>query len=193
MTQAQSATNARFRRPRAAPLADRQRRPEIPVCARRASMPERPRLPGPERARARSGWSFPDARAGRPNPSSVHIRRCVPARSRACRRIFRAACRAVLSGSRPNLRDRSPIFEGQARLTMRPHEIIGVLVRSNRCNRRDADDGDRSRPPDHAIGRHHRAPPTAKDLVRAITPPCPIGRPCSSDTVARLLPALIRL
>ncbi|MFY9649305.1 DMT family transporter [Trebonia sp.] len=38
-------------------------------------------------------------------------------------------------------------------------------------------DGDRGRQADHPISRHHRAPPTAKDLVRAITPPCPIGRP----------------
>jgi len=36
-------------------------------------------------ARVRSGWSFPDARVGRPNSSSVHVRGCVPARSRACR------------------------------------------------------------------------------------------------------------
>jgi hypothetical protein len=65
---------------------------------------------------------------------------------------------------------------------MRPHEIVGVLVRRYRCNHRDSDDRDRGRPPDHPISRHHRAPPTAKDLVRAITPPCPIGRPCPSDT-----------
>jgi hypothetical protein len=61
-----------------------------------------------------------------------------------------------------------------------------VLVRCDRRNRRDADDRDRGRPPDHPISRRHRAPPTAKDLVRAITPPCPIGRPCSSDTHATL-------
>ena len=57
-----------------------------------------------------------------------------------------------------------------------------MLVRCGRCYRRDADDGDRGRSPDHPISRRHRAPPTAKDLVRAITPQCPIGRPCSSDT-----------
>ncbi|MFY9776742.1 MAG: DMT family transporter, partial [Trebonia sp.] len=47
-------------------------------------------------------------------------------------------------------------------------------------------DGDRGRQADHPISRHHRAPPTAKDLVRAITPPCPIGRPWSSDTYPSL-------
>ncbi len=37
------------------------------------------------------------------------------------------------------------------------------------------------------VGRPHRTSPTAKILVRAISPSCPIGRPWSSDTYDKLL------
>lgn len=90
--------SARFRRP--APLADWKRRPETPAGARRTSMSETTSSAG-TRARAAwdcasarahgfaQGWSFPDARVGRPDSLSVHVRGCVPARPRACRRRLR--------------------------------------------------------------------------------------------------------
>jgi hypothetical protein len=40
---------------------------------------------------------------------------------------------------------------------MRPHQIEGVLVGRNRSNRRDAEHGNRGRPPDDPIPAAHRA------------------------------------
>jgi hypothetical protein len=45
-----------------------------------------------------------------------------------------------------------------------------MLVGHDRRNRGDTDYRERGRPPDHSISRCHRTPPTAKELVRAITP-----------------------
>jgi hypothetical protein len=51
----------------------------------------------------------------------------------------------------------------------------------HRGHRRGTDDRPCSRPPNDPIGRRHRGPPIIKVLVSAISLPCPIGRPRSSD------------
>jgi hypothetical protein len=66
-----------------------------------------------------------------------------------------------------------------ARLAIRPHQSVGMLVGRD-CS--DTDHGPRGCPPDDLIGRHHRTPPIAKVLVRAISVACAIGRPWASDT-----------
>jgi len=68
------------------------------------------------------------------------------------------------------------------RLAVRPDQGIGRLVGHNRSDSRDTDYRPRRRPSNDPIGRCHRAPPTAKVLVSAISLLCPIGRPWSSDT-----------
>ena len=47
---------------------------------------------------------------------------------------------------------------------------VGMLVGHDRRNCGDTDDRDRGRPPDHSFSRCHQTPPTAKELVRSITP-----------------------
>jgi hypothetical protein len=57
------------------------------------------------------------------------------------------------------------------RLTVRPHEIVGVFAGSHRSHRRDAEDGNRGRPPNDAICPTHRAPreETVNSEVRAMS------------------------
>ena len=126
------------------------------------------------------------------------------ARLRAIRRIFSTACQVVPSGGRANLRDRSPMFQGHARLRAVERGQICAYPLGPRLPYMQPGAGrahrwhapgrklDRECPGSvrlqrigigHALRRRHLAPPTAKDLVRAITPPCPIGRPRSSDTI----------
>ena len=91
--------------------------------------------------------------------------------SRASRSKWRRLARP--SSARPVARP--------ARLAVRPHESIGMLIGRHR---RYTGYGARGGPPDDPISRHHRVPPRTMVMVRAIEPACAIGRPWSSDTVS---------
>ena len=58
-----------------------------------------------------------------------------------------------------------------ARLTVRPHEIVGMFVGRHRGYRRNAEHGKRGRPADDPIRAAHRAPPaaSANSVVRAMS------------------------
>ena len=91
--------------------------------------------------------------------------------SRASRSKWRRLARP--SSARPVARP--------ARLAVRPHESVGMLIGRHR---RYTGYGARGGPPDDPISRHHRAPPRTMVMVRAIEPACAIGRPWSSDSLA---------
>jgi WD40 repeat protein len=52
-----------------------------------------------------------------------------------------------------------------AHLTVRPHQVIGMLIRRHRGHRGDAHHGPGGRPPDDPVRRHHRAPPSSANSV----------------------------
>ena len=48
-------------------------------------------------------------------------------------------------------------------LTVRPHQIVGMLIGRHRRDHGNADNGQRGRPPDDPIGRPHQAPPSTSE------------------------------